>query len=164
LADLSEHRKTWDALGIDEKFMTDLIAQKGDTQFIVGLAVVVEGAAAIVLQKNLNANEDFVEWVMKKTKHSERLHLLKILKKIDSTSYDMLLKLAEIRNAFAHQPANLKKSLEQFYTDQKPQWKYELQNALAQQLVTDKSLLKNFKSGDIDDACLLNSGTHCSVA
>lgn len=116
LEDTIEHKSLHAALGIDKEFIQNLINEIGDLQFVVRLAVIVEGATAFALQKKVSQPE-VADWITENATHSERLGLAEKLKIIDSKSLKVFRKLSEIRNKFAHRPENLNKKLEEFYIE-----------------------------------------------
>lgn len=149
LREIENHKDLLSSLEIDNAFIADLIDAKGDMQFIVRLAVIAEGGAAAVVRKTVQP-ADLAEWIVKKTTHSERLDLLRELRIIEPENSKALMKLATIRNAFAHKPGNLKKTLEVFYNEQTPDWQRELQDSLSYALAETRDL-DNKQKGDVFD-------------
>ena len=147
IKELNTHAVVHAALGIDAAFMEKLISTSEDLQFLVTLAVIVEGATAEALRRKISNNVVF-DWVLDNVRsHAARLQLAKNLNLIQDETFKSLKKLAEIRNQYAHGSHNLKKTLVDFYNSQEQSRKDSIISAFA------NFLIEPHQPGPYDDSC-----------
>lgn len=145
--ELGLHGHVHTALGIDVDFLKALISTSRDLQFLVTLAVIVEGATSAALRRKLS-NDKLFDWILANVRsHSARLQLARDLGVVQDESFKSLRKLAEIRNQYAHGPHNLKRNLTDFYIALDPHKQKDIVAAFAYFLAPTN------QTGPFDDSC-----------
>lgn len=119
-------------LGIPNGFIDRLIDIPNDWGFIVQTAVLCEAAVTHALVEHARHGDQPAVWYdhFSRLPNNQRLSLAYRLDLFDAKDRNRLGAIATIRNAFAHDVANLGGSLSSFFATCSPKMKVELASAL----------------------------------